>query len=159
MKVKDVMQKCVVSCGPETNLCAAVELLWKNGCGSLPVVGEGGNVIGMVTDRDISIALGTRDQMPSQILVQDVMPQALFTCTKEDDVHCALKTIRRQKIRRLPVIDHKGALHGILCMDDIVAKAKRYAGKEELSFEDVVETYQAICERPGAERTGKAKAA
>ena len=158
MRVRDIMRKPAANCTPDMNLAAACELLKKYRCGSLPVVGEGGNVIGMITDRDICVALGTRDEKPSQILVDEVMPARLFTCAPEDEVQCALKTIRRQKIRRLPVIDGSGVLRGILCMDDIVAAAKPHAGKHEISFDDVVETYQSICERllPGLTRRAAA---
>ena len=76
------------------------------------------------------------------------MPARLFTCTLEDTVHCALKTIRRQEIRGLPVIDGDGVLKGILCMDDIATVAQFRAGKHEIPFDDIVEMYESICERP-----------
>src|SRR5262249_39517112 len=87
--------------------------------------------------------------------VMQIAPLKLFTCSPEDDVHCALKTIRRQQVRRLPVVDRNGVLKGILCMDDIVTIARPYGGKHEVSFDDVIETYRAICERrsPGPVRT------
>jgi len=119
MKVRDSMRKQPVICMADTTVAAALELLTTNRCGSLPVVGEGGNVIGMVTDRDIRAALGTRDVRPSQIPVWDAMQHSLFTCAPDDEVHCALKTMRRQKISRLPVVDRQGLLQGILCMEDI----------------------------------------
>jgi CBS domain-containing protein len=125
MKVREVMRE-PVFCGLDATLAAAVELMRNNGCGFLPIVGEGGNVIGVITDRDICIALGTRNQKPSDVLVKDVMlPKQytfpkLFTCTPNDDIHCVLEVMRTEKVRRLPVIDHEGGLLGILSMDDIV---------------------------------------
>ena len=145
MKVRDVMTKHASFCGPDTNLAAAAELMLKVGCGFLPVVGEGGNVIGVITDRDISIALGTRNRRPSELLVQQVMPPKLFTCTPEDDVHCALKTIRIEGIRRLPVVDREGALVGVLSMDDVALRASEHALQKDVSYKDVEDTYKAIC--------------
>lgn len=58
MKVKDVMVGTPASCTTETNLGAAVEVLWNQNCGILPVVNEEEKVIGVVTDRDMCIALG-----------------------------------------------------------------------------------------------------
>jgi len=113
------MRKQPVICTADTTVAEALELLTTQRCGSLPVVGEGGNVIGMITDRDIRAVLGTRDARPSQIPVWEAMRHSLFTCAPDDEVHCALKTMRRQKISRLPVIDRQGVLQGILCMDDI----------------------------------------
>lgn len=151
MKIRDVMRKQAVFCGLDTNLAAAVELMGKSECGFLPVVGDGGNVIGVITDRDICIALGTRNQKPTGVLVRDVMlPKQytfpkLFTCTPDDDIHNVLKTMRIEKIRRVPVIDREGGLAGILSMDDIVLRACAGGGKHDISCKDVVDTYKAIC--------------
>ena len=93
-------------CRLHTTLAEAAELMCKNGCGFLPVVGEGGNVIGAITDRDMCIALGTRNKTAVEVLVRDVMlPKRyafpkLFTCTPDDDIHCVLKTLRTARIRR-----------------------------------------------------------
>ena len=144
MRVRDLMTKETSFCGPDVSLAAAAECMRKSAVGFLPVVGEGGNVIGVITDRDISIALGTRCRCPSEYLVQDVMAPKLFTCTPEEDVRCALKTLRAQKIRRLPVIDPEGALLGVLSIDDAAVKAHESESKNDVSYKDVVETYQAI---------------
>ena len=151
MKVREVMRQQAVFCGLETTLASAVELMRKTGCGFLPVVGEGANVIGVITDRDICIALGTRNQKPTDALVQDVMlPEQytfpkLFTCSPEDDIRCVLKTMRMEKVRRIPVVDREGVLVGILSMDEIVLRATEHAEKSGISYRDVVDTYKAIC--------------
>jgi CBS domain-containing protein len=144
MKVRDLMTKQAASCGQETNLAQAVQLMWENGCGFLPVIGEGRNVIGVITDRDIAIALGTRQQQASEVRVRDVMPRRLFTCTPDDDVHTALKTLRSEGIRRLPVIDREGALVGVLSIDDVVLTARVEARRKDVSYEDVENTYTGI---------------
>ena len=144
MKVRDVMTQNVASCGRETNLAQAVQLMWENGCGFVPVVGEGGNVIAVITDRDIAIALGTREQRASELFVSDVMSKPLYTCTPDDDLHTALKTLRAEGIRRLPVIDHDGALAGVLSIDDVVVKARAHPLKKDISYEDIEETYKGI---------------
>jgi len=144
-----VKTKEVASCGPETNLAQAVELMWKSACGFLPVAGEGGNVIGVITDRDISIALGTRDSRASEICVRSVMSSRLFTCTPDDDVHTALKTLKSEGIRRLPVIDGDGMLMGVLSIDDVVLNARVDALRKDISFEDVeIRTGQSSCTHP-----------
>jgi CBS domain-containing protein len=151
MKVRDVMRKQAVYCGLDTTLAEAAELMCKTGCGFLPVVGEGGNVIGAITDRDMCIALGTRDKTAVGVLVRDVMlpnectfPK-LFTCTPDDDIHCVLTTLRTSRIRRIPVINREGDLEGVLSMDDIVLHSCLHAGRHDISCKDVVEAYKAIC--------------
>jgi|SRR5579864_4274152 osmoprotectant transport system ATP-binding protein len=121
MKVQEIMRRRVGFCTPEMNLTAAAAEFSRNGCECLPVVGEGGNVIGTITARDIGNAVARRDE-PSKVPVWEAMQHKLFTCSPEDDIHCALKTIRAQKIRELPVVDRNGVLAGILYVDDIVQK-------------------------------------
>jgi len=150
MKVRDVMIKNVKFCSPETNLATATEVLWKAGCGTLPVV-ENGRVIGMITDRDVAIALGTRNVKASEAIVRDVSLPKLFYTTTGDDIHVALQIMGAQKVRRLPVLDHRGALEGILCLDDIVLFAEERAGA--LTYADVVETLKSICEHTSAFQT------
>lgn len=146
MKVRDVMILEVRFCSPETNLATAAEILWKAGCGTLPVV-ENGRVVGMITDRDITIALGTRNVRASELRVRDVSLPKLFYATAEEDIHIALQTMGAQRVRRLPVVDAQGALQGILCLDDIVLFAEERGG---LTYRDVIGTLKAICEHTTA---------
>lgn len=150
MKVREVMTRKAVFCGPESTLEEATFLMRRHNCGFLPVVGDGGNVIGVITDRDMCIALGTRNRKPSDLRVWDVMPHKLFTCMEGDDVHCALKTLRSARIRRLPVIDRDGALVGVLSIDDIVLRAREHLLRKDVSYADVENTYKAIRGRPMA---------
>jgi CBS domain-containing protein len=146
MKVQDVMIQNVRFCNPDMNLAAVTEILWKAGCGTLPVV-ENNRVIGMITDRDISIALGTRNVRPSEAIVRDVSLPKLFYATAGEDIHIALQTMAAQKVRRLPVVDSTGALEGILCLDDIVLFAEE---RGSLTYGDVVDTLKSICEHTTA---------
>jgi len=150
MKVKELMRATPYCCRPETNLGAASELMWNGNCGFLPIVGNDGKVFGVVTDRDICIALGTRNRLPGDILVSEVIAsQKLFYCCPEDDVHVALEAMQMGKVRRLPVIAHSGALAGIISMDDVLQKAQpmNAGSRAELSSDEVVKTYQAITQR------------
>lgn len=150
MKVQDIMVKGVRYCTPETNLGTVTEVFWEQGCGALPVV-ENGRAIGMITDRDVSIALGTRNAKAGDTLVRDVTLPKVFFCLPQDDIHVALDTMRAQQVRRLPVVDHAGALTGILSLDDIVL----FAGEkptDELTYAEVVDTMKSIYERPAPAR-------
>ncbi|HSF22943.1 MAG TPA: CBS domain-containing protein [Blastocatellia bacterium] len=148
MKVRDVMNENVKSCQPNTNLAEATGMMWDYDCGVLPVVGDGGETVGVVTDRDIAIALGTRNLPAWAIPVGEVMSQSLFSVSPNDDIHTALKLMRKDKVRRLPVLNTKGALEGILCLNDIALHAEHSTSKKasELTYEDVVNTLKAVCE-------------
>lgn len=72
----------------------------------------------------------------------------LYSVLPDDDIHAALKLMRKDRVRRLPVINAKGALEGIICLNDIALHAEHPNGKKtpELNYEDVVSTLKAICE-------------
>ena len=141
MRVQDIMTKDVSFCNPGTNAAAATEIMWTRNCGALPIV-EGGRVVGMVTDRDLLIALGTRNRNASELTVGEVMSQDLSVCAPDDDVRDALKMMAERQLHRLPVVDKDGALKGILSLDDIALRAET----DGLS-KDLLKTMKAICDR------------
>ena len=144
MKVQEVMTQDVKACFPDTNLAAAAALMLQNDCGVLPVVVDGGNPVGVITDRDIAIAVGTRGRQPQDIRVDEVMNGPLVACAPDDDVHTALKMMRKEKLRRLPVVTDDGVLTGILSINDVVLHAQK--DNKDLGYDDVVSTFKAICE-------------
>ena len=148
MQVKDIMTRNPKFCRVDNNLAEAAELLWSTNCGALPVLDEQGKTIGMVTDRDICIAVGTRNLRPSEVEVGQVAVWRLFACTPEHDVHAALATMKAEKVRRLAVLQ-EGALEGILSLNDIALHAAKRQG--DLSYADVAETLKAICEHTVSE--------
>jgi CBS domain-containing protein len=151
MKVRDVMTKQSVSCQLDTTLGAAATLMLENNLGFLPVVGDGGNVIGALTDRDICFALGLENEKAGEIAVRDlILPMnrtvpKLFACTPDDKIHCVLKMMSEAKIRRLPVVNREGELQGVLSIDDLVVRACENPCKEGISCREVVEAYKIIC--------------
>lgn len=143
MRVSEFMMGTPAYCTPETNLAQAVEILWNRNCGILPVVNAENKVAAVITDRDICIALGTRNRLPGEITVAEVATKPLYFCAPGDDINDALATMSQSKVRRLPVVDHEGRLLGILSMDDIVlhARAERLS---EFSSREVMKALEAI---------------
>lgn len=149
MKARDVMMGTPYYCQLDANLGSATELMWTGNCGFLPVMGTNGKIVGVVTDRDICIALGTRNRVAGDITVREVMSDRVFACSPEDDVHTVLRTMQEGGVRRLPVIVENGTLVGVISMDDLLLRAEAAGiGKQpELSTEEVVRTYRAIDQR------------
>lgn len=139
MKVKEVMTPNATAIWLTESLTDAARLMWDNDCGVLPIIKDGRKVIGMITDRDICMAMAIRDTNPSSVSVEEVMTGEVYAVKPEDDVEQALQEMREHKIRRLPVLNPEGELEGILSMNDIMLKA------EKSEYGDVVKTYQAIC--------------
>ena len=148
MKVKEVMSTNPKVCTLGDNLSAAAGLMWDNDCGILPVVAEGGKVVGLITDRDICMAANLKNQRLSNLAVEDVISGDVYACKAEEDIRSALETMQENKVRRLPVIAADGTLQGILSMNDVVLKADEPKEKKapELSYGDVVNTYKSICQ-------------
>jgi CBS domain-containing protein len=148
MKVEDVMTKDVHTCRPETNLSMAAMQMWNGDLGALPVLANGGTVVGMITDRDICMAAATKHRDPATIDVGEVMTGKVYSCAPETEIHEALQTMQQRRVRRLPVINtDDGKLAGILSLDDVALKAQSGA-KAELSAQDVEDTLKAICAHP-----------
>jgi CBS domain-containing protein len=146
MKVQDIMTSDVQCCGPDTNLAAAAKRMWDSDCGALPVLNVEGRVMGMITDRDICMAAATKNKPAWDITVWETVSGNAHTCHMSDDVHTALDIMKREKVRRLPVVDEDGVLQGIVAMNDFVLLAGEAKGGKApaLSYEDVVRTMKAI---------------
>ena len=148
MIVKEVMSDKVTTCRPDTTLEAAAILMWDGDCGTVAVVDDEGKVTGIITDRDICMAVALQHKPAGEIQVQEVMSRHLFTCHPESDIMNALKTMSFQKVRRLPVINDSGQLEGIISIEDIIARAdrgRRGIQTPELSYDDTMTTLKAIC--------------
>jgi CBS domain-containing protein len=145
MKVKDAMSKAPVFCSPETNLGAAVEILLQRNCGILPLVDAKRKVVGVMTDRDIAIALGTRNRLAGEIAAAEVATPKVQTCKPTDDVRWALDIMAENKVRRLVVVNDQNQLEGILSMDDVVLYAEtQTTGKPDISADDVLRTLKGL---------------
>jgi len=148
MKVKDLMTTSPTACTLTNSLADAGGMMWQNDCGILPVVAEGGKVVGLITDRDICMAGVLNGRNLTNIAVEDVISRKVFSCKADDDVRNALKTMQENKVRRLVVVDDLGMLEGIVSMNDIVLRAEAAKDKKtpEVSYADVVNTYKSICQ-------------
>jgi len=143
MKVKELMTKSVNACDEHTNLSSAAIMMWDGDCGVLPVVDGKEKMIGMITDRDLSIAMATKNEIPKDVLVGEIVEKGkIEAITPDDDVKRALELMGEKQIRRLPVVNEEGRLQGILSINDLI----RYSTPDspELSDQDVVKALKAI---------------
>ena len=153
MKVAQICTRAAKSCGRETSAAEAADLMWEADCGALPVVDESGRVVGIVTDRDLCMALALTGQRPEDLPVRSMLPEILHTCRLTDEVRDALRTMRLFRIRRLPVVDGAGVLQGMLSFCDLVRASKPdgIAGPEDIADEDLTLALKTICARKPAE--------
>jgi len=159
MRVEEIMTKTVSACTTGTNAAEAAELMWIHDCGVLPVVEDSdGRLVGIVTDRDLFIALGTKGQNASGLTMGEVMRPEVFSCAPSDDLHRALKIMANRQVHRLPVVDGNGALTGILSLNDVVFHAKHRQNGVGISYEDVVKTLLGVCRQEHHRKTAQSEA-
>ena len=143
MKVRDLMTPKPLSCTVGTDLATVARLMAKADCGVLPVTDTGGKVTGIITDRDVCIAVAADDHPARQILAGAVAVKTVYTCHADDDATAALKTMKKQRVRRLPVVNPDGTLVGMLSWSDAALAATPSGDKVEPML--LVDAYKGIC--------------
>jgi CBS domain-containing protein len=123
MKVKDIMTREIETCVEITSLTTVATEMLEAGCGVVPVVTPTGAVVGIITDRDITMALISTGRKPSNIAAREAMSRPVHSCGPEDDLKTALGTMQTYRVRRLPVVSENGRILGILSLDDIIVRA------------------------------------
>lgn len=142
MRIDELMTRPVVSCRPGDTLDAAVNLMIERDCGALPVIGNDGHVAGIITDRDVCVA-AYRERIPlSDIRVERAMTAHIVAARPRDSVESVEKLMAEHQVRRVPVVDDKGHVVGMVSLNDIVRSASR-AHREDAR---VIQTMAAICE-------------
>lgn len=149
MQIADIMTRDVDACRPEDTLDRAVEIMLANDCGCVPVVASDGSgrVEGLVTDRDTAIAAHKRRRPLHDLYVQDAMTAPAVACGLEDPVEEAEQRMRELQIRRLPVVDGRGHLAGMLALADLAreaARARRPGTRAEVSETEVGDVVAAV---------------
>ena len=148
MKVKEIMSSDPRFCDLNASLADAAKMMWENDCGILPVLKDGKEIVGLITDRDVCMGVAMRDCNPCGISVEEVITGAVYSVAPDDDVHQALETMQEHRVRRLPVVDDDGQLTGMLSINDVTLRAEEAGKAQDLSFSDVMTTYKAICAHP-----------
>jgi CBS domain-containing protein len=123
MKIKELMHAPAITCGVGNSLNEAARLMWDHDCGSLPVVDAAGQVVGIITDRDLCMAAYTQGRPLWAIPVANVMARQIHSVRAEDDVVDAHRLMSERQVRRLPVLDADGRLVGVLSIHDLVRQA------------------------------------
>ena len=148
MIVREVMHAPAATCAPGDDLGIVVKAMREHDCGFLPVVDTHGIVVGVVTDRDVCLAAGMVHRPLDRVSAKETMSFPVFSCFPDENLKVALATMARHHVRRLPVLDRRGHLLGVLSTDDIVqAPARRGAP----TAEEVVAALRGICTPPAVE--------
>lgn len=159
MKVKEVMTKEPIAyCHPETRLSSAARMMREENHGVLPVLDSNKKLVGLITDRDICIAIA-EEKLPIT-RVSEVLPrEKVRTVGADDPVETALRLMRKNKVGRLPVTDGDGKILGLVSVNNLLTDAiikKRALGSVVSKKENLAKTLKALYERnsrkPGAKK-------
>ena len=143
MKVKDLMTSPVKTCRTSALLGDAAQIMLRQHCGCVPVVDGRGRLAGMVTDRDICLAVAARQLNPWEIPVRDVMSPNVVTCRIDDDVEAVLVAMKENRVRRIPIVDEDAHVKGLVSIDDVLRNTGLARGR--LPAEAAADVLRHIC--------------
>lgn len=125
MKVKELMTKKPAVATPDTDLTQVARMMADQQVGSIPVVEnkESRKVVGIVTDRDIATRAVAEGKNPLQMKASEIMSKPVITVNEDDDVNDVARLMEKNMVRRIPVVDEKGELCGMVAQADIALKA------------------------------------
>ena len=124
MNVGSICNRRVTTASPQLDVQAAAELMRQEHIGFLVVVPEDPHgpqpPLGVLTDRDIVVAVVAKRADPAALKVGDIMSLQPVVVAESDAVDLALRTMRRAGVRRLPVVNNRGEVIGVLSLDDLL---------------------------------------
>jgi CBS domain-containing protein len=139
MKAREIMTKDPRTVTPDTGLQEAARLMQSEDVGIIPVVEAGGrNLLGVVTDRDIALRVVAEGKDATSTKVSEVMSKGVRTCKQDDSVDDVMEIMGQEQVRRIPIVDDRGALVGIVAQADVVREA-RDDRKAERTVEQISE--------------------
>ncbi len=141
MNISGLMSKNPRTVTPDTPVSEAAQLMKEEDIGMVPVIERvggaetRGRLVGVITDRDIAIrtvAEGRAADAP----VRDVMSSGVRTATPSDSVESVMELMGREQVRRVPIVDERGSLVGVVSQADLARKAKN-EGHVERTVEQI----------------------
>jgi CBS domain-containing protein len=126
MKAQDIMSKDPMCVTPETPLVEAARIMKDENIGVVPVVESDGSkrLVGVLTDRDIAIRAVAEGRDGATTSVGHVMSSNVRTSRADDSVDDVMELMGREQVRRIPIVDDRGTLVGIIAQADIVIEAR-----------------------------------
>ncbi len=134
MQVRDIMSKDMVIADKDDTILDVAKLMRHHNIGIVPVVENGQKVLGVVTDRDIVLNMAKYNSDPSNTYAREIASEVVYKVKPDADVDQALSLMKKQRIRRLPVIENE-SLVGMLSLGDVAVYAFNDVEVGEALFE------------------------
>ena len=123
-KCNEVMTKDPVCCLPNDSVAKAAELMKSEDIGSIPVIEneQTQKLVGIVTDRDLALKIVAAGLDATSTKVEAVMTHKVVTCHADEDLQKALDAMAKHQLRRIPVVDTKNRIVGIIAQADVATR-------------------------------------
>ena len=122
MRARDIMTKNPECCRREHTARDAAKVMRDRDCGVVPIVDDGGRVVGIVTDRDLTVR-GIAAGKGPETRVSELMTSVAACCGQDDDLRDVEQKMAELQIRRIPIVDAGGRCLGIISQADIARAA------------------------------------
>lgn len=126
--VGDLMTRRVVSVAEDETLDHIAELMVENDCGAIPVVDPDGGLRGIITDRDIVIRAVARNVDLRNARAARLMTEDVVSCYEDDPINLCMRLMAISQVRRLPILDRRERLVGIVSISDLALFAGKNPG-------------------------------
>jgi CBS domain-containing protein len=125
MYVREFMTPDPACCAPTSSLTEVAKLMVDRNCGEIPIVapGDRGNLVGVITDRDITCRTVAQGKNPLELTAAECMSSPVITVTPDTVLEDCCRTMEQHQIRRVPVVDAAGRCCGVVAQADIARVA------------------------------------
>jgi len=134
LRVRDVMTRNVTTARCDTPAIEVARLMRDDDVGAIPVIGNDGKLAGIVTDRDLVVKGLTSDKNDSDLIAEDCMSTDLYTANQNDRLVEMIREMGDHQVRRIPVVDSRDRLVGIISMADVATQTNK-----DMELEDALE--------------------
>jgi CBS domain-containing protein len=141
LRCRDIMTRNVATCHRNTPIQEVARLMRDQDVGAIPVLGDNGKLDGIVTDRDIVVSGLTSDKNEAELRAEDCMSTDLYTANQNERLVEIIREMGDHQVRRVPVVDGRDRLVGIISMADVAIQTNKDA--------ELADALEEISEPPG----------
>jgi len=114
MNAREAIRRSVPSCTPLSSLDDVGRLMYESDQGAITVVDAAGKVVGLLTDREIAMAMAAKNRGAGQIMVRELLGGELARCLADDAIADVYQKMKSLRVRSLQVVDAEGLSVGVL---------------------------------------------